>query len=259
MTTNTASVTTTTRSGTVNSSPTSSPGSGGGNKNSSVGAIAGGVVGGVLGLALLGLLGLFIYRRKLSSNQRLAGPEIQTAGVNTNVAGGGGVAPVISGIGGVNAGVVAQPNMSQYTAVPSMSPPPGSVSQSHAWPVGPSTFTGSSSGVGGHSTGPGRPYEYVKIPPCILSYFRWCSVRATDLVILLPLHFFTLLVHVVCFSPNDPSTFPTAPALTQYPRTTGTHGSVYGSRGGTPGPDSHPPPGEPYSQPWGGYSGVPEV
>ncbi|KAL5529756.1 hypothetical protein ACEPAG_5741 [Sanghuangporus baumii] len=52
---------------------------------SNTGAIAGGVVGGVVGVALLGLLGFFLYRRKRNQNAKLS--SIQNSGVNANLTG----------------------------------------------------------------------------------------------------------------------------------------------------------------------------
>ncbi|KAL5489760.1 hypothetical protein ACEPAI_4592 [Sanghuangporus weigelae] len=52
---------------------------------SNTGAIAGGVVGGVVGVALLGLLGFFLYRRKRNQNAKLS--SIQNSGVNANMTG----------------------------------------------------------------------------------------------------------------------------------------------------------------------------
>ena len=86
---------TTISSQSLTSSPTSTPttsGGGGAIKSSTnVGAIAGGVVGGVIGLALLGVLGLFIYKRSRNTSQRLAGPGPQPANPSSTGAVAGGM------------------------------------------------------------------------------------------------------------------------------------------------------------------------
>jgi len=224
------------------SNPTSTPTSSrsGGAKKSSTngGAIAGGVVGGLLGLALLGVLGFFIYKRGGSTSQHLAGPGPQPANPSSTGVDAGGMG------GDVVTGIITTPNMYQYSAVPRMSPSPApgmmspSSNQSQSFPMGTSRDTGtlgSSSNSGGYA-GYGTP------------------VRLYD--------------------PSNPTTYPTTypstTASSQHPRSPETYGDTPGSRNGTPNPEHRPAPGGSYhpsfpqqssfpQSGWGGYSGVPEV
>ena len=154
--TTTASLTTSTTSAMPTSSFPSTSGGGGGNKKSSTnaGAIAGGVVGGVLGLSLIGLLGALLYRRGRSTNQRLAGPG---PGASTS-----GLVPSFAGGAGAIGRTIAQPNMSQYNAVRSSSPPLETVPLPPSGGFNTYADTPRSSFDGARSVTPVRLYEYVQ-------------------------------------------------------------------------------------------------
>jgi hypothetical protein len=169
-----------TRTGSPTSTPTSS-GSGGAKKSSTnVGGIAGGVVGGVLGLALLGVLGFFIYKRSGSTSKRLPGPGPQPANPSSTDVDAGGMG------GDAIAGIITTPNMYQYSAVPRMSPPPAhgmmspSSIQSQGLPMGAGRDAGTlgSSSNSGAYAGYGTPvrfYEYVQTLR-IHFYFSLCEL-----------------------------------------------------------------------------------